>query len=293
LRIGPDGLSEVPDAPQPVDAKGASVQIASLAMYVSPEPVAQATQTLWRFLRDYLRRAGLEGVPDQLNREVAHDDVWLRPDLLIAQTCGFPYVTSLRGQVRLVATPCYGYPGCDGPRMRSFVIARKSAAIERLEDLRGLTAAINSPDSNSGMNLFRAAIAPIAGGQSFFRRVIQTGGHVASVEAVATGSADCAAIDCITFGHIARFAPERLEDIVVIAQTPAGPGLPLVTRGSASDRELAVLREGLDAVLAEPSLRDDRETLALTGFQQLGDRDYDALLAFEAEAARLGYPQLS
>ncbi len=268
------------------------MQIASLAMYVSPEPVAQATETLWRFLRDYLRREGLDGVPDELDREIAHNDAWLRPDLLIAQTCGFPYVTSLRGRVRLVATPCYDYPGCDGPLMRSFVIARKDSGISSLEDLRGKRAAINSPDSNSGMNLFRAVIAPIAGGQSFFGRVSETGGHVASIEAVAAGSADCAAIDCITYGHIARFAPERLKTIAVIAQTPAGPGLPLVTRGSASDRELDVLREGLDAVLVEPSLRDARETLALTGFRQLVDQDYDALLALEAEAARLGYPQL-
>ena len=269
------------------------MQIASLAMYVSPEPVAQATETLWRFLRDFLRREGLAGVPDTLDRELAHDEAWLRPNLLLAQTCGFPYATKLRGQVRMVATPCYNYPGCDGPLMRSFVIARKSAAIEQLEGLRGMTAAINSPDSNSGMNLFRAAIAPIAGGPDFFGRVIQTGGHVASIEAVAEGSADCAAIDCITYGHIERFAPERLEDIAVIAQTSAGPGLPLITRDDASDRDLDVLRSGLDAVLAEPSLRDARETLALIGFRQLGDRDYDALLALEADAARLGYPRLS
>ena len=51
------------------------------------------------------------------------------------------------------------------------------------------------------MNLFRAAIAPLAGGRPFFSEVIVTGSHAASLEAVADGNAPgLAAIDCVTFG---------------------------------------------------------------------------------------------
>jgi len=261
-------------------------------MYVAPEPVAQATEALWGFLRDVLRSKGVEQVPDALDRQTLYSAAWLQPELLLAQTCGFPFAKTLRGRVRLVATPCYDLPGCDGPRMCSFVIARRDEGISSLEDLRGKRAAINSQDSNSGMNLFRAAIAPIADGRSFFDWVIETGGHAASIVAVGEGRADCAAIDCVTYGHLQRLAPERLADIIVVARTPSGPGLPFITHGSASDQDVEVLRDALAAAMSEPDLADARGVLALTGFSVLADADYDALLALETEAESLAYPQL-
>jgi ABC-type phosphate/phosphonate transport system substrate-binding protein len=268
------------------------MRIASLSMYVAPEPVLEATDALWRFVAERLRQAGLKEVPAGLDRRSVYNAAWLSPDLLLAQTCGFPYVKSLRGHVRLVATPCYAVPGCLGPLMRSFVIARKGEGISSLEDLRGRRAAVNSLDSNSGMNLFRAAIAPIAGGSQFFGTVLLTGGHAASIAAVAEGRADCAAIDCITYGHILRFAPERLAAIDVVGETPAGPGLPLITRGSASNAEIEIIRAALHSALEEPRLAQARDTLSLTGFADLSDADYDALLALERDAIAHGYPEI-
>ncbi|WP_430243829.1 phosphate/phosphite/phosphonate ABC transporter substrate-binding protein [Neorhizobium sp. DAR64861/K0K2] len=268
-------------------------RLASLAMYVAPPPVAEATDALWGFIARHLTDAGMAGVPGLLDRSISHDDAWLRPDLLLSQTCGYPYVSSLRGNLRLVATPCYAYSGCDGPDMCSFVIVRKDAGISSLEDLRGRTAAINSRDSNSGANLFRAAIAPIARGPRFFGRVIETGGHAASIAAVAEGRAGCAAIDCITYGHMARFSHEDLADIVVLAETPSGPGLPLITRASASDDEVALLRCALEAALVDPSLADARDVLALTSFAVLDDSRYERLLELERQAAALGYPAVA
>ncbi|MBD8650828.1 PhnD/SsuA/transferrin family substrate-binding protein [Rhizobium sp. CFBP 13726] len=268
-------------------------RLASLAMYVGPPAVAQATDALWAFVARRLTDAGMAGVPDRLDRSISHDDAWPLPDLLLSQTCGYPYVSSLRGNVRLVATPCYDYPGCSGPDMCSFVIVRRDAGISSLEDLRGRTAAINSPDSNSGANLFRAVIALIARGPLFFGKVIETGGHAASIAAVAEGRADCAAIDCITYGHVARFAPDDLADIVVVAETPSGPGLPLITRASASDDEVALLREALEAALVEPSLADVRDVLALSGFAVLDDSRYERLLELERQAEALGYPAVA
>ena len=269
------------------------MRIASLSMYVAPEPIAEATDALWQFVAERLRQDGMTHVPADLDRHSVYNAAWLSPDLLLAQTCGFPYVKSLRGHVRLVATPCYAIPGCAGPLMRSFVIARKGEGIFSLEDLRGRRAAVNSLDSNSGMNLFRAAIAPIAGGSRFFGAVFLTGGHAASIAAVAEGRADCAAIDCVTYGHILRFAPERLADIDVVGETPAGPGLPLITRGSVSNTEIEMIRAALQFALTEPRLAQARDALSLIGFADLSDADYDALLELERDAITLGYPEVA
>ncbi|MCL6709463.1 PhnD/SsuA/transferrin family substrate-binding protein [Pseudomonas sp. R2.Fl] len=269
------------------------MRIASLAMYVSPPPVAEATAAFWAFLRDVLRREGLAEVPDALDEEIRYDAAWTRPDLLLAQTCGYPYVLHLRGKVRPVATPVYTHAGCDGPFMRSVVVVRKDASYETLEDLRGARAAINEPHSNSGVNLFRAAIAPLARDGRFFSSVIETGGHRASIDAISAGEADVAAIDCVTYGNTLRFDPARLADIRVLAETPKGPGLPFITRASASDEEVAVLRRALQEAAADPALAGVRDTLSLAGFAELSDSDYESLAELERFAHRLGYPVIA
>ena len=46
------------------------MRLASLAMYASPPPLAEATAALWRFLSDALKRAGLDDVPGRLDDAV-------------------------------------------------------------------------------------------------------------------------------------------------------------------------------------------------------------------------------
>jgi ABC-type phosphate/phosphonate transport system substrate-binding protein len=269
------------------------MRLASLAMYSSHPPLAAATDALWAFIRDGLQQAGLPDVPEALDKDVVYDEAWLRPELLLAQTCGFPYVKRLRGKVRLVATPVYDLPGCDGPTTRSFIIVRKTSEVQSLGDARGFIAAINDPGSNSGTNLFRAAIAPFVHNGRFFSSVVETGGHLASIDAVASGKADMASIDCVTFGNASRFEPSRLADVRVLAETESGPGLPFVTHATTTDKELAVLRLVLASVETAPALARVRDTLSLRRFEVLDDADYDRLAALERQAIALGYPVIA
>ncbi|HWT58371.1 MAG TPA: PhnD/SsuA/transferrin family substrate-binding protein [Rhizobium sp.] len=265
------------------------MHFASIAMYLTPQPLADATAELWSFLRHYLSQAGLTDLPETLDRTVAYDEAWVRPDLLLSQTCGYPFASRLRGKVRLVATPVYDHPGCDGPLMRSFIIVRTGASLRRLEDLRGTTAAINSPDSNSGSNLFGAAVAPLAREGRFFGRIIETGSHSGSIAAVVEGRADSAAIDCITYANIRRFDSGHVEGVRIIAETPKGPGLPFITSGNASDEKVHLLRGALAAAVKEPALVATRATLGLVDFTVLSKADYEPLLSLAGEAL----PQLT
>jgi ABC-type phosphate/phosphonate transport system substrate-binding protein len=268
-------------------------RIAALAMYDAPAAVAAANDALWAGLRDRLRAEGLAGVPDRLTRGGSYADPWLDPRLLLAQTCGFPYVRHLRGRVRLVATPVYSFPGGTGADRRSVVVVAAEAPFAGVADLRGARAAINDPGSNSGANLFAALVAPLAMNGRLFSSVTVTGGHRESLAAVAAGRADVAAIDSVTFGLLVRHAPEEVAGVRVLAETPGGPGLPLITRGEATDAEVAVLRQGLAGVLTDPGMAAARETLGLVGIELLGDEDYEVLARYAAEAAALGYRELA
>lgn len=258
-------------------------------MYASPPPLAKATAALWKFLSEALKRAGLDGVPAQLDDAVDYHQAWTRANLLLAQTCGFPYVKHLRGKVRLVATPVYGHPGCDGPSMRSFIVVAKESGAQSLEDLRGTRAAINQPDSNSGSNLFRAAIAPLSRHGRFFSSVIETGGHRNSIAVITAGKADVAAIDCVTYGNVLRFDPVSLAGVRILTQTVSGPGLPFITRANASNDEVTLLRQALKLAIVEPTLATTRDVLRLQDFAVLSDADYEPLAELERLAIRQGY----
>jgi ABC-type phosphate/phosphonate transport system substrate-binding protein len=266
--------------------------VASLMMYDQPDRVRSANEALWIAIRDRLRAKGFPA-PDALDRNGDYHSYWLRPDLALAQTCGYPYVSELKGKVRLVATPVFSYPGGKGAKRASFIVVREANAAKSLEDLRGSRAAINDWGSNSGMNLLRIAMAPLAGGKPFFSDIIVTGGHLGSIAAIREGGADVAAIDSITWGLHARHAPEKIAGVRILTETPMGPGLPYITRADASDAEVAALREAISGALADPSVKGAIDVLGLTGIEILDDSDYAELERFRDEALRLGYPKVA
>ena len=265
---------------------------AALPMYDLPE-LQPANDALWAAIAERLRAEGVVKTPDHLTRSAPPEVLWLDPDLLLGQTCGFPLATRLIGQVQVVATPRYRARGCEGIDYRSAVVVRADSPASSLDDLRGARCAVNDLTSNSGMNLLRAEIAPLAGGKTFFKSVILTGAHLASAEAVANDEADVAAIDCVTWAHLQRLRPELTRGLRALTWTVRSPGLPLITSLGTSPKHLAVLRRVLDEVAHDPALRAVRQALLLDGFEIVPAEHYRAALRLRDIAVGLGYPHLA
>jgi len=265
--------------------------VAALPMYDFPW-TADANDALWAALAGRLRRAGI-AAPDALTRDRAPEEVWRDPELLFGQTCGYPYVTALERRVALIATPSYGFEACEGAAHRSFIVARRGDARRALRDFRGARAALNARDSNTGMNLFRAALAPLAGGEKFFASVEVTGSHAASLGAVVEGRADLAAIDCVTFALLRRGRAELTDAVEIVARSALAPGLPFIASSHWPASVVEAIRAALFATLDDPALAAVRAALGLTGALALGPRDYAPIMELEREAARLGYPELA
>jgi ABC-type phosphate/phosphonate transport system substrate-binding protein len=244
-----------------------------------------ATDALWAAIAARVGGAA----PAMLSRDVAPERIWSDGDLLLGQTCGYPLVTFLRGRVALLATPRYRAAGCAGALYRSAVIVRADDPAGSLADLRGRRCAVNDMASNSGMNLLRAAIAPLAGGAGFFGAVVLTGSHVDSIGAVAEGRADVAAIDCVTWAHVGQFRPRATVGLRVLAWTEATAGLPLITSARTGAPMRRALLRALDAVARDPALAPVRDALRLDGFERLDVGAYDGVLALERRAMAAGY----
>jgi ABC-type phosphate/phosphonate transport system substrate-binding protein len=202
-------------------------------------------------------------------------------------------MTELRGSVTLIATPEYSFAGCEGASHRSFIIRRVNDPRIELGEFRGGCAALNAHDSNTGMNLFRATVAPIAGGAPFFRTTLVTGSHQASVEAVAEGRADLAAIDCVTFALLERGRPELIERVAIVAESPASPCLPFIASGSLPSSTIMAVREALFAALDDRSLAETRGAIGLAAARVPVQADYEIVLALERAAVATGYPTLA
>ena len=258
--------------------------VAALTMYVEPAEVRAA----YRQLADAVARrldVELAPVPEDL------PTLWSHPDLLLAQTCGYPWATRLRGQVRLVAAPRYGFEGCAGAEHCAFILVPETLEAESLADLRGKRVALNGLDSNTGMNLLRHAVAPLAERGRFFGEVIVSESHANSLALLQQGHADVAAVDAVTYGYLQRAEPERVAGLRLLQRTRMSPTLPFVTAASRSDAEVDALRAALnDSLAADPELGG---ILAIEGITAVDEATYLPLLDWRREAVEKGYPVIA
>jgi ABC-type phosphate/phosphonate transport system substrate-binding protein len=248
--------------------------IASLPMYDFPHIKAE-TDAFWRALAEEF------GADFALTRRDEYQSVWTQPALTFSQTCGYPLTHELLGRVSYVATPHYTADGCDGANYCSLVFARAPAPVV---ELAGKVAAVNAPDSMSGMLALKAVVAPATKSARFFAATKWTGSHVASLKALHHGSADVCAIDCVTVAHVRRSMPELLHGLFEVARGPSIPGLPYICAGDAD-----VARATLQRLFDRENTSAARQALLLAGFSVLPDGAYNVITDLEA---RVGWIDL-
>lgn len=239
--------------------------IASLPMYDLPE-LAAATDRLWSGIRDGLRAAGI-AAPEALTRDIPDLDAhWRDPALLLSQTCGLPFRAGLHDRVTLIGTPDYGLPNCPPGHYRSVFVARADDPRATLSAFDGALLAYNSAGSQSG---WAAPAAHLRAAGLALRPGPATGGHRASIRAVAEGRADFAAIDAVTWDLLAGRDPFHAA-LRVVGRTEPGPGLPLIAAaGSDGETLFDAVAEAIHALAPE-----DRAALHLRGIVRIAPQTY-------------------
>ena len=261
----------------------------SCAMYA----FTGAQQLAWQQFFDCLHPLLDQQTPLRKALEFNSDDATFSDcDLLFAHTCGYPLMKHQRDRVAPVCVPVFDVPGCDGPLYSSQFIVPVESGLQYLEDTRGKTVAINNADSNSGMNVLRHAISDLHPGERFFADVIETGGHLYSIQAVANGKAELAAIDAVSLQLIRDDQPELCARIRIIGSSTETCGLPFVaplalTTQLDKPRLVKQFNQALEKTPAEA-----RRVLHLSRFDAVDWDDYASIPALENEAVDRGYPGL-
>lgn len=243
---------------------------AALPMYDWPE-LRAATDAFWSAWRSALFEQGVKA-PEKLDRTRPARQIWRDPDLLVAQTCGWPYVDQLSDVVRLVATPIYAVEGCEGPLYSSVVVVRQDDPAERLADVVGRCVAVNGFDSLSG---WRTLVADLPGAVE----TTVTGAHRASMAAVVDGVADAAAIDAVCWSYAARCDPAIHAALRPIARTRMLRALPFVTSKRRSDAEVEAIFSALQCTFADLDAAEAIAPLRLVGATAATPEDYAPIAA--------------
>jgi ABC-type phosphate/phosphonate transport system substrate-binding protein len=202
---------------------------------------------------------------------------WSEPELVIGQTCGWPYANYLKEQVVPFARFHYDLPDCPTGHYNSVYIGHddddfdhiaSSSAFEFIEKI-----AINSDDSQSGFQVFSEITGEPAEESIAKAKRVVTGAHRNSISAVANGDANIAAIDAVAFELAKQYEPEAVSRVVVLGNSRPVPGLPLIT--SKANQELVpYLYEALQDAL-DDTPQDILQTLFILGAVKAEPSDYD------------------
>lgn len=261
-----------------------SEQYAELLMYVAPQAIQQANDA---WLTRIVERLGAR------RRAADHLDLralWRAPELLLSQTCGYPLMTELRGQVQLIGRPRYELPHSSGGQHCSLLLTREDNARTTLADFYDSRGVINGHDSNSGMNLLRERLAPLQQGGRFFASVDISGAHRESLRWLREDRADLAAIDSVTFDYLARLAPEEVAGLRIVTRSAPSPTLPYIGARALDQARILTIRQAMNGALQD--LPDVAQTLGIREVLPAEEADYQVLLDYQQQALEAGFPKL-
>ena len=266
-----------------------SKRFIACGMYAFTDELRQAWQTLFDEFRSLLDDG------DQLEENLVFEtaeQVLRDPDLFIGHTCGYPLMNHLQDTVTPFCVPVFNVAGVSGNLYSSRIIVAADSDITNLAGCSGQIVAVNNSDSNSGMNVLRHAVAGLNPATAFFASVLNSGGHLQSLMAVAENRASVAAIDCVSFQLIADQWPELTARVRSIGDSIKTCGLPFVlpTAKLATtncEQTIVALNKALEQ--SDPQVR---QRLHLSHFASVNLEDYQSILDIQSCAINAGYPEL-
>jgi len=273
------------------DIRSATSPFITCGMYAFTDDLRVAWQAFFDLFSDVIDDTLDSTIRFDTDSRTLSDD-----HLFIGHTCGYPLMKSLQDKLRPFCVPVFDAPGCHGIYNASLFITSVNSDIQSLRDGYQRVAAFNGQDSNSGMNVFRHAVAPLAQekgkGQAFFSGLIESGSHRQSLVEVGEGRAEVAAIDCVSFALIADAWPALAAQVRAIGNSEKTCGLPFVMPDSRlkmiDPRRLTIqLNEALNLLPDQ-----HRQCLRLVEFVDVELSQYQSILDLEQQAIEMSFANL-
>lgn len=221
------------------DADRRPVLRAAVGAMISPKE----THGIYLQLLAYISRkmeVELEFVQRKTYAEV--NELLGQGDIDLAFICSGPYALGREEHgFKLLAAPVVH----GAPTYNSYLIVNRDGPHQSLEDLRGTTFAFTDPHSNTGRLVPEYWLAVMdERPESFFRDVIYTYSHDNSIQAVAQGLVDGAAVDSLIWDYYSRENPVHTARTRIIKRSEPY-GIPPIVVAADMPRERADLIQQL------------------------------------------------
>jgi phosphonate transport system substrate-binding protein len=163
------------------------------------------------------------------------------------------------------------------------IFVRKDAGITSLEALRGRTIAFVDPASSSGyiypmVLLVQRGLVKNRDPKTFFKEVVFSGAHDASMRALLNGHVDAIASFDLAREQYVKDPAER-ERIAVVAETPEIPEAGIAARDGLDPALVARVRAALLSIKGPAHADLLKRLYEIDGFAPAEDRDYDPVRA--------------
>jgi len=161
----------------------------------------------------------------------------------------------------------------------SRIYVRRDSGLKQIEDLRGKTIAFVDPASSSGYTypmvmLMQRGLVKNRDPRTFFREVVFSGAHDASMRALLNGHVDAIASFDLAREQYLKDPAER-DRIVSIAETPPIPEAGIAARDGMDPAVFAKLRAALLQIRGPAYAALLKRLYDIDGFEPAEDRDYD------------------
>ena len=198
----------------------------------------------------------------------------------LSHVCGYPLVNQYAGQLEPLCAPHFDIDGVNGAEYFSYFMVKKTMPINSIVESKGLIVAVNTMNSNSGMNVLRHEIETInklGAIQQFFKELKISGSHNNSLHYLIDEKADIASIDAASYYFLQRNNPELNSQLKVIGRSVKTTSPPFVTHFNNPLCDSIDLMETLNKALIElPSKQ--QEILNIERFADVSFSDYKKLL---------------
>lgn len=252
--------------------------------------LAENARPLFRAVAGYL--AEHCGLPAQLSEGLPWAEQERMLDAGAADAgflCGLLY-THKAGWLELLAAPVMQGPRYAGrPVYFSDVVVPRGSRFQSFADLRGAAWLYNDRGSFSGYAVLRAHLADLGEAGAFCGPIRASGGHVRSLELVAAGQADAAAIDSTVLDLERARRPALAEQLRVVATLGPSPIPPAVAGLHLPAEVRERLRAALLGMHRHPAGRAALAAGLVERFVPVHDHDYDAIRATAGRAERVRF----
>ncbi len=255
----------------PHTQEGAPIKIAVGGM-VTPKEGFAYYKRLLKYLEDGLGRP-VKLVDRSNYAEI--NALFQSEEIDAAFVCGRPYIDGHDefGLELLVQPVVYGETV-----YYSYIIVNEDSDIESFDQLKGKSFAFTDPKSNTGM-LAPAYLLAKKGEtpETFFRKFIYTYAHDKSIQAVALGFADGAAVDSLIWEYLSAVHPELTDRTRVIRRSEPYGIPPFVVNPSIDNNTKSRIKELLLRMHDDPQGREILLGMKVDRFVEGSDSDYDSI----------------